>query len=279
MAYWAIDMNCVWNNKVKIESRRKVSVSDKDKLVLFKRHYDTVTFYSAGSARNSKIDSVESSFLYTCDIEELEQFENTIDLGVFRYSLEKVYRYKEPARHFRRRYLHLSESDYQTIVRGEIFWPRTAFGLFANKLDNEQLYRFVRELAMKSPDLLLGHNDINTAWDQLKSFIISEFVNAADLLTDIKHKVEQINSNGRINIPYNNIGIDFSRNLENAPNAKPVVALLAKQEKLLSDFKDSLQDDNVNLFDALDERMQTNYNGRDRFEKIFRGIRWPLQQI
>ena len=174
MSFWAIEDSLIDENRyIELISSRRVHIRDGDKLILFKRRYDDVIFTGYGEITSSEliVKEVEGGFIFRAHLNKTEAFKEVRYLEDFNFSLEKIYRFADPKVHFRRNYTRLSAYDYNTVIKANIFWARTAFGLFINELQRELLVRFLGNIAESNPDILLQRGDYITAWKLLRAFI------------------------------------------------------------------------------------------------------------
>lgn len=278
MANWAIDINCESRGSLIISSKRKIGIKALDNVITFHRQWNDLAFAYYGIVDDivqNKTDDTTST--YTVNLKAKTAIETALSLESLKFSLIKIYRFNQPLVHFRRSYLTLSDGDFNTIKDGDIYWPRTAFGMYANKLGRKQLLRFVQELAEDSPSLLLQQDDISLAWSKLKNFIYQEFVVALELINSIKADIDTLNFGAKTNIPSEKIGIELEyTKLRN----RYQIGLLQRQQKLLTDFVDTVNHTEYkNIFELIDGRIRESRKLNERFESLFKGIKWPLQLI
>ena len=277
MSYWAFDDYYLDEDTSLIElmSGRKVWIDVGDNIAFFHREYSELVFKSSGSVRDVALEDMgESGYKFIAKIINIESFEENRHLDDFTYSLEKIYRYKNPLLHFRRPYIRFSEYDFRTINEARIYWARTAFGHFINHLPQEHIVRFMRKLAESAPEVLLQQSDYKRAWNALHKFIEEEYVSAANLFKEIKGQVERANDIFDIGLYYSKIG--FSTDDENdTPD------FIQKQERLFSRFTNLLYFDEIqlDLLHEIDKRIEASESIDDNFDKIFRGTSWPIQMI
>lgn len=276
MRFWAFDNSYVGeNSSIGLVSGRKVRIGESDKIVLFERTYDDLVFVSHGlvtSVITERKD--ETTYLFKARLEKHEVFDEKRYLEDFSFSLEKIYRFNKPLLHFCRPYVLLSQHDYNTIIHANIYWARTAFGLFINQLPSEHIVRFMRNLAEKDPDILLQRSGYIRAWKSLRSFIEQEFITAAQILRAIRERVEEYNAQTETIIDYGLLAFSTDEEIDIADS-------IENQEHLLSQFIESLrlEDGETNLLDEIDRRLEEQTNNNEIFEAIFRHKPWPIQMI
>jgi hypothetical protein len=248
-----------------------VAMEKGDEIVLFRRTYDDVTFHASARISEVKRERSESGLIFAARVTELRPLEAPSQLSELTYSLLKVYRFKYPHRHFCRQYVRLPEKDFRTILSGSIYWGRTAFGLYVNGLQREQLARFIQLLADSEPTLLPQSSDFGKAWSALRRFIEEEYFSAAEILKSIHSLVDKFNRDGGVEMNYNKLGI--------SSDDEDTADLLHVQEKLLAQFHELTinVEERVNVLEELSERIREMASSEAKFANVFRGQMWPLQ--
>ena len=277
MSYWAFDDYYLDTEAsvIALMSGRKVWINVDDHIVFFHREYSDLVFNSSASVKNVALEDMgESGYKFIAKIRNIESFEENRYLGDFSYSLERIYRYKNPLLHFRRPYIRFTENDFRTINEARIYWARTAFGHFMNHLPQEHIVRFMRKLSESAPAVLLQQSDYKRAWKALHKFIEEEYVSAANLFKVIKGQVERANDIFDIGLNYSTLG--FSTDDENEPPD-----FIQKQERLFSKFTDLLyfEEAQLDLLHEIDKRVEEAESIDETFDEIFRGTAWPIQMI
>ncbi len=274
MGYWAVDIDSLKGEEFVItKSHRYASLMKGDQVVFFTKYHTEIEFqlYSEIISVSHEIEKeAENKYLTIASISGKNKINNPLTVRDLAYSLEKVYRFSRPYLHFNRQYVILSDIDWETIIDGSIFWSRTAFGIFINELQEEQLNRFIRELAQTDPGLLLPTPDYRLVWKSLNKFIQNEFISASNLLTEIHKQVDSLNRDYDLGLDYNELG--FSTD----DNEKP--DFLFQQEQSLSNFVSSLRFEGEDILQVLTENIEKS-NSEQRFQKIFGGTPWPLHGI
>jgi len=275
MAYWAVGATTLIDKQFTItKSRGFAQIHKGDDVIFFDKHPRGVNFTSYSNVvsvrQDRKSESENAEFYTIARISEITPIENPLSASDLAYSLERVYRYNKPYRHFYRQYVSLSRVDYETIISGLIFWSRTAFGIFINELQREQLNRFIQELAQINPELLLPAPDYSRVWQVLNDFIQEEFLGAASLLKEIHSLVDTLGTEFNLGLEYTELGLSTDDYGE--------ADLLHKQEEVLSKFISSLKFEKQDILQELTiniEKSETEL----RFQKIFGGTPWPLHEI
>lgn len=113
-------------------------------LIGFERENDDV--YFLGTSRVESAEEKESNGIRRCTVkvDELTDFSRPRRLSVLAGSLEKVYRFLDPDRHFRRNIVGLPKSDYQAIVEERIDLNRSIFRYLFSALPLDIQTEFIR---------------------------------------------------------------------------------------------------------------------------------------
>ena len=275
MACWAVDESILTGNKFTItRSRGFAHIHKGDDVIFFHKHPGVSKFSSHSnvvSVRQDRKSESENAEYYTIGmISENIPIENPLSTSDLAYSLERVYRYNTPYRHFSNQYIKLSREDYETIISGLIFWSRTAVGMFINELQKEQLNRFIQELAQIDPESLIPAPNYYRIWQVLNDFIREEFVGAARLLKEIHSLVDTLGTEFNLGLEYTKLGLSSDDYGE--------ADLLHKQEEVLSKFISSIKSEKQDILQELTINIEQSETEL-RFQKIFGGMPWPLHEI
>lgn len=104
-----------------------------DLIVVFSRDESDVQFRGTCKVTDTRdrpgetSDSGQTIIVRSVSVSEVIELQSIQSLKVLSGSLEKVYRYLEPERHFGRNIVKLSQSDYETVTEGRIFIARSIF--------------------------------------------------------------------------------------------------------------------------------------------------------
>ncbi len=258
-----------------IESHRKVSITENDQAIFFKRTHNSIEFTSHGRVSSTYIDVIDDgSYRFKASIAEITTFDHVRSLEDFSYSLLKIYRYKEPTRHFRRSYLRLDQDDFQALINAQIFWSRTAFGLFINQLPKITQIKFIVKLAELEPKVLLQVVGYNRIWQVLRDFIKEEYVAAAKIFIEMRQQVEKLEKAPIQQLRFAQLYLS-SDDPHDVPNS------VSKQESLFAKFIQltSANEYQKDLLEELDGKMEQEQSTERKFEDTFRGRPWPVQMM
>ena len=141
-------------------------------LIGFEREHDNVYFLGTSRVKSVEEKEFGGIRLYVVKVDVLADFSKPRRLSVLAGSLEKVYRFLEPERHFRRRIVGLSKDDYQTIVEERVDLNRSIFRYLFSALPLELQTEFIR---MHSDILPLKSEAKIRDFSALASAIVSFF--------------------------------------------------------------------------------------------------------
>lgn len=276
---WAIDAE-IYDARlstVRLEQSQQPGLKDRDQVILFEREEDEVFFASTAYIDGASTTPIANEkFHFKAELVRFTELTPRRKLSDFTYSLEKVYRYLEPWVHFKRNYVSLTTSDFNTLVDARIFWARTAFGTYLNGLPDAAVADFVRYVSMVEPRLLVDQQTFSALWTQLRDFVAGEYLGAYQLTNAISEMIEKLSVTG-VSIDFNEIRVGHEEN--------KIGDFLAGQHRRLLDFAVSIlptrTSDGVteDLFETLGERIRSNSATEASFEYLFRGTRWPTRVI
>ena len=112
-------------------SRPRLEVGDL--LILFDKRSDDLYFtgtsavVSATDVSQPAEETGERKTIRLIEISKINDLDHEQRLSVLSGSLEKVYRFLDPQRHFMHRIVKLSQKDYRTITEGRIYVDRSVF--------------------------------------------------------------------------------------------------------------------------------------------------------
>lgn len=258
-----------------MEGRRRPGIKDGDSVIIFESDGRKVRFTSYGTVQGVDVDDSGSLITFTANVRNLNELDPERELSDFAFSLQKVYRYFfEPERHFiRNRYLSLTQADFDTIIKGRLYWARTAFGTYFNRLPETTQDEFIRYIVDEDVRLLIGDINYATLWTFLRTYLEGTFEGAHALLNAIRLTIGTLAGKG-MNITFDELQLG-----EDDSN---VTDSINQQYQRLDGFMTSLQSTNttgVSLFVAIDQMIERNASNELEFEQIFKGTRWPTLTI
>ncbi len=271
---WAFNVRSFVDSKDAfiLQTRRRVAVKLDDDVVAFKRLSNDVTFlWSATVVSVDSVDSVDETFATTREtrivVRRDERIEQPMELDEYAFSLLKVYRFSHPARHFLQLYTRLPDFDLETLIRGQVFWARTAIGMFASALPRERLLDVRNLIARALPDARPS-TELSVAWRVIRDFIEHEYIDVVPLFDEIRDGLRKIES---VQAFVNELGIvddEASR-----PD------LLLRQSALFAELATAWTYDDRSLAISLERRIGQQGDDQTRFEQEFKGQVWRILPI
>ena len=198
MKYWAIDNNQRSQETVTLYSKRQIRIDEGDKIILFIRDRHSVKFISSAVIQNrmGTIGISEQSNRFEFKISPPVMIEHDLSAKDLRFSLEKVYRFSMPEKHFKRRYVSLSKNDFFTIVEKEIHIERTMLGEYLDALPGSIYTDFIRHLISLEINWMTHPNYTNIL-KVFFNFIDSEYLEYYRILQNMAELSKHIESKCR----------------------------------------------------------------------------------
>lgn len=284
MTSWAIhDASAINGTLTNVEGRIP-NMRERDTVVFFKRGDRDVHFVRRGS-----VDQVSRSTNKDTGREEVSQVTFAVGddleparvLSDFTYSLERITRFASPQFHFRNRIVKLTDSDFDTIITGRIFWSRTGFGTFVNSLPVERLLVFVQRVAETNPGVLLRRADYSVLWPLLRNSILTEYLDAHFFVSEIARLAGNLQETG---LDYQQLRIAIAGTNMSGSVATLQHELAGFHETVSNSDTEDLRvmasGDQSALFTRIDGRIERDSDTERIFENIFRATPWPtIHQI
>ena len=269
---WAVDSSEVTSGNVAARQSLR-SLRENDRVLFFQRNGNDITFSSVGKIAAVKASEGEQ----IVEFGETENISPSRSLQVLAYSLRKVTRFDHPARHFRNRINKLNEDDFDTILNGEVYLSRSAFGYFINQLPAERFLEFVRWISIDSSELLIENPDFKALWSRLRSWIESEYIEPFSYIDAIEDLAQQLRGTG---VEFERIRIGIRGKNLNASIASlhtNLNTLYVSLGKPMMNSNHALEPQS-DLLSRIDLRMSDSSYSELRFENIFRNQPWPITQ-
>lgn len=177
-----------------------------DHLITFRRLEDDIEFVATCRALSIsdavlRDEEQEPRRIRAIEISEIEELEKPRSLVVHAGSLEKVYRFLDPTRHFRSKIVNLSEADFKNLVAGRIFMARSVFRYLFTALPLAVQSDFVRQYAEEFPLSTQGTvNSYNTLAPMLVKFISERLTDPLSILSRIAALHEEL-SEANVPVP------------------------------------------------------------------------------
>lgn len=276
MKHWAIDyQNRIATNTWAFETSGGFGLTSGDRVVCFRRgSAGKILFEEFGEVQSistTALDDGRKRFsVVLTNVQPLNQLTSLED---FSYSLLKVYRFAEPERHFRRRYVYLEQEDFETLEKGRVFWSRTAFALYASRLPVEWLNEFSFEVGRAHPSFIMHPATMRfqDLWILLEEFISSRMFQLRDLTDSVVSAMEAVVERGT-EIPIKEISIGGS-------DGQFLGRIFDKRDQA-STFIGGESTTDESGFAVIQRELSTeiveNLEQEKEFEIIFRGTQWPV---
>lgn len=130
----------------------RARVQPRAAFVVFTLHGEEALFTGTSSVTDIDERSEDDRLVQTITIEPIERFSEARDLSAIAGSLEKVYRFLEPERHFKwRDIIRLSEHDFKTISENSVAVHRSVFRFLFCSLPLDVQSDFVRRFIGEFP--------------------------------------------------------------------------------------------------------------------------------
>lgn len=143
-------------------SRRRWKIKKSDRLIIIRGTGEELTFVAHGVVDSAKqweerpeADTLspekepERFFQIELRASNFEPFEKDRTLSNFMFSLKKVYNFSQPWRHFRHRG-GISDTDFDTLIKGRIAWDRSTFYGLLRHLPEEWRAAFELQAGLNS---------------------------------------------------------------------------------------------------------------------------------
>lgn len=278
--YWAINVDDRTDESFIVASRRGMAIRKGDELALVSRLHGGIVFVATAIvdavkqakeiAAPAAPDDVPRRY-YEVIYGRLKKFDEPIPLDLLSYSLQRLTNFNRPSVHFRRAYVRLSFSDYETIRTGRIYWARTAFGTILNALPASA--QSFLQIHLLSEGAINSNNEINyrRAFELLEKFLEANYFQVGKLFSAIDRELGAIRAEQGGKPPPERL---FLKGDENEP-ADSLQGQGAYFDDLLSEF---FPPNERTLLGTIKDIIERQSEIESNFEKNFRGIGWPLQK-
>lgn len=275
LKHWVIRGKNVAGNTLTIKAAREVGLSPGDAIVVLSWDGDSLSFAwhaeIVDRLGSVKLDDAQKSFRF--EIGEPRRIENPLSVLDLGFSLLKVYRHQRPDVHFRRPYTRILPVDFESIVKGRVFWARTALGVFVSQLPRSAIDSFIRDLAAKNPRMLVktSYRDL---WNAFRKIVIGELLSAHTLLQGIKESCDTDSIiQGATGADFNNLKLYDSDVVRS--DVRQDGDSLAPQFQRLARLKAALgqQEAEMALLDDIEAAIHES-DWEERFEKVFENQQW-----
>lgn len=281
--YWAINADSVIDLEFSMEASRPPRVGVNDNVVFFRRTSADVEFFATSQViAQKRVTEGEITFLYVT-LSEPREFEEVRLLSDFTYSLTIISRFGSPGKHFTRDIRKLPTEDYDALLAGVLFWSRSAFGNLINALPSSRVVDFVNVVGQDSQSLLTEGPDFRVLWPLLRDWVHEEYVEPHLYFEEIRRIAEDLEDTG-FSLESTRIQIDDGKMSGSVSSLGRFLAAFAQEvspQYPSGDEKRGSPEDvetriSVDLWDAINERIEENSTVESQFHKRFAKYSWPL---
>src|SRR6266446_1488605 len=126
--YFAVDKRKFANGQIRLKlGAFRPRLGRDDALLIYERREDDLIFTAYTTVESVQEQEEDAGRFQTASAAQLSAVDGERRLSVLAGSLEKVYRFLDPERHFRRGIVRLSREDYETIIENAIDIDRSIF--------------------------------------------------------------------------------------------------------------------------------------------------------
>lgn len=202
-------------------------------------------------------------FEHYFSIEITKELKNNSLLSDLEYSLQSVYRFSKPIVHFQQQFRNLTKQDYDTIVRGWIYYSRTAFGKLVNSIPRQNKLELMLQAMDHFSTVNFKDVSLYQGLDFLYKYIDKRILSRGRLLIETNNLLKKHLSDI---LPQEEIGF---YNPENKKTDN-----ISKQAGIFEDlFKLEKQSDVRKL---IRENISEDSQLEQRFMQIFKLETWPI---
>jgi hypothetical protein len=182
----------------------------------------------------------------------------------YTYSLLAIENYGMPYNHFKKKYTSLSSNDYQTIIQGIFFISRTVFGRLFNCLPRENQFEILLNLSESYPVEKLRELGFINPILFLRNYIQENIIESGKYLVHSNNSIKRILEE-RQEI-HSEIGF-----IEDEFSLPDKLSIQAGYFEELFGLEYDLE-----LINELTDQIQQNKEIEERFEKLFKKRKWPI---
>lgn len=266
MKFWAINEGDLESASLILEQRQQPSLTANDRIVLFKNQGDDLVFTAIGFVSSTAWKppgdaEVRGNFKAVTSV--TDRFTEARKLVDYRFSLERVNDFENPAKNFSGKYTQLIQKDFDAILYARIYWSRTAFALYFRAMPPIVRIAFFEDI--KEVDVkMLVETDYVALWQEMKSFLRSRLFSTYELLNAIEKDVAKLKD---ASLGWEKLAVATDET-ESSTELK-----LAAKQKQLANFVSTIFDGRSEvLFEELDSRIQSE--NVSQFSQNLRSILW-----
>ena len=194
----------------------------------------------------------------------IQRFEEEKNLDDYVYSLSKITDFKNPIKHFSRKYNRLEDAEFNAIVNNDIYEKRTILGTILNALHGDHQEAFIMYLANWAPELLTKGIDINRALNLLAKYLNSAIIIPSRYLKASAEIFVSLN----LGYDFKEVGLALAQYKIELQNAQ----VFGPQLNIIYEYLESLalvlnEDRNTQIFD---------FGSSFEFERLFKNSPLPI---
>jgi hypothetical protein len=205
----------------------------------------------------------KTKYHYRIISDSFESYKKYNELDDYAYSLQRIFRYQNPERQFRRTFTALETEDVVTLEKEWIFISRTILGRLINALPRLNKLEFVSQAILEFNTDDLRKVSYTKGLRFLKDYIEEEILAKGRYLTSTR---------------------DLLENTLKQVVGKEDLGFLLENEKTESIATQALLFDRVFALESTFKTLETNLvraqemnvNSELHFARVFRGNRWPI---
>jgi len=287
MANWAINSESVGSENAVIKSDKlklPKTIKENDRVLLFRKRNEEVSFLQTTTVEYIKTLSNPEvgKEVVAIQLRTPTDLQESTSLSALTFSLELITRFDSPSKHFNIPIRKISDNDFDTIEKQNVFWSRSAFGFYVNALPKDRFFEFVQFVATSDPDFLIDSPRFLSLWPLLRNWIQDEYFDAVYYATAIREAVARISKAGTL-VPFDLISVSMK------DVGRTSSGLLSK---LVSDLESFYLSTNIvqpnvpntinqsktteSVFDQVDTMIKENLSSERVFEKAFMRKKWPI---
>lgn len=256
---WLFKQDNVQNDsRIIFSQKRSFTAKKNEKIITVKNIRGEWFFSNLYQIENLTVKTSDNINLIEINLKKIEEFQEEKPIESYLYSLRRITNFNNPLRHFNRLYNKLEDVELRAIVKDEIFYERTYFGVIVNSLPLEHRKSFLEFLSVKNISLLLSNPDAKEAFFLLKKYLEEYIIKPAKILIATQPLLNDlIESEYMSQIGFKDEKSE-SRNL--------IIPQIEMLDENLSEYENLLQDINGEI------------TGQTRsFKNLFKNSKLPIQ--
>lgn len=251
------------NQKISFEQKRKFSGEIGENIVLLEFKNGNWVFTKQYEIIDVDQNKVGDEYnLIVLSLQLTTDFKEDKLLDDYVYSLSRVTDFKNPSRHFNRKYSLLTDVEFEAIVDDKIYTNRTILGTILNALHPDHQKSFIEYLAQEEPALLANKPEVDKALNHLYNYVEVNIIEPIKYLRNSGELFSSIFGDEALN------KLGFAQDLEKMNNikmVKPQLDIIEKYQEFLPIFQGPERDTTFNT-----------YYSNMAFGNLFKNSRLPI---